>query len=210
MAKKLDTSHAIATAYRNFEFRSRLEAKWAVFFDLCGWKWSYEPIDCNGWIPDFALGHRPILVEIKPFFNSEEWNDQIAKMVASGHVGDVLMLGADPTWNACDYLDGQPPEIGWLLTTPAQCRVDGCSICPPWLIQSVYFGFMDGASQALGLCTNDDSWTNLIWKVDGRNARVSLPASQWESVLVHRWAEACNVSQWVPVNENRKRTANAS
>ncbi len=29
--------------YKNIEFRSTLEAKWARFFDLLGWSWKYEP-----------------------------------------------------------------------------------------------------------------------------------------------------------------------
>jgi hypothetical protein len=30
---------AIPTRYRNTNFRSRLEAKWAAFFDIVGWRW---------------------------------------------------------------------------------------------------------------------------------------------------------------------------
>ena len=33
---------AIETVYRGFQFRSRLEARWAVFFDALGIKWGYE------------------------------------------------------------------------------------------------------------------------------------------------------------------------
>ena len=46
---------AIKTKYKNIKFRSRLEARWAAFFDLLKWDWEYEPIDCSGWIPDFVL-----------------------------------------------------------------------------------------------------------------------------------------------------------
>jgi hypothetical protein len=44
---------AIPTRYGGVQFRSRLEARWAAFFDLAGWRWQYEPIDLAGWIPDF-------------------------------------------------------------------------------------------------------------------------------------------------------------
>ena len=61
---------AIPTEYGGCRFRSRLEARWAAFFDLCRWHWTYEPFDLDGWIPDFALHSvdRKIaaLVEIKP------------------------------------------------------------------------------------------------------------------------------------------------
>jgi hypothetical protein len=64
---------AIPTVYRGIQMRSRLEAKWACVFDQLKWRWEYEPIDLNGWIPDFVLSLRgikkPVLVEIKPVFN---------------------------------------------------------------------------------------------------------------------------------------------
>ena len=50
----------IQTEYKGYRFRSRLEARWAVFFDVCGAKWEYEPegfeLD-NGlyYLPDFLL-----------------------------------------------------------------------------------------------------------------------------------------------------------
>lgn len=51
---------AIETFYKGYRFRSRLEARWAVFFDACGVKWEYEPEgfdlgDGNYYLPDFLL-----------------------------------------------------------------------------------------------------------------------------------------------------------
>ena len=60
------------TTYAGVDFRSRLEARWAAFFDLMGWRWEYEPIDEAGWVPDFLLigrAYDPIPVEVKPI----EW-----------------------------------------------------------------------------------------------------------------------------------------
>ena len=31
---------AIPTEYKGYRFRSRLEARWAVFFDACGADWA--------------------------------------------------------------------------------------------------------------------------------------------------------------------------
>jgi hypothetical protein len=50
----------IETHYKGYRFRSRLEARWAVFFDACGVKWEYEPegyVLPNGqyYLPDFLL-----------------------------------------------------------------------------------------------------------------------------------------------------------
>ncbi len=51
---------AIQTEYKGYRFRSRLEARWAVFFDACGVDWEYEPegYDLGGglqYLPDFLL-----------------------------------------------------------------------------------------------------------------------------------------------------------
>jgi len=67
------------TAYNGYFFRSRLEARWAVFFDLAGIKYIYEPetyICENGeqYTPDFYLYEsycrckedKGVFLEIKP------------------------------------------------------------------------------------------------------------------------------------------------
>lgn len=65
---------AIETLYRGHIFRSRLEARWAVFFTGLGIEYEYEPegFDLDGvwYLPDFKLprfrdGH-DLWVEIKP------------------------------------------------------------------------------------------------------------------------------------------------
>lgn len=56
---------AIATTYRGTRFRSRLESRWAAFFDLLGFEWQYEPFDARGYIPDFLL-NGALLCEVKP------------------------------------------------------------------------------------------------------------------------------------------------
>lgn len=37
----------IQTAYKGYLFRSRTEARWAVFFDHLGWQWEYEQEGCD-------------------------------------------------------------------------------------------------------------------------------------------------------------------
>lgn len=50
---------AIETTYKGYRFRSRLEARWAVFFDALGYSWEYEPegfdIDGLWYLPDFRI-----------------------------------------------------------------------------------------------------------------------------------------------------------
>lgn len=50
---------AIQTQYKNYKFRSRLEARWAVWLDAMGVDWTYEPqgydLDGELYLPDFFL-----------------------------------------------------------------------------------------------------------------------------------------------------------
>lgn len=61
------------TEYNGITFRSRLEAKWAAFFDLIGWEYVYEPSEISGYNPDFLLKCKSeayntsiCVVEVKP------------------------------------------------------------------------------------------------------------------------------------------------
>jgi len=53
---------AIETSYKGYLFRSRLEARWAVFFDALGIVWEYEregfELDGLRYLPDFWLPGR--------------------------------------------------------------------------------------------------------------------------------------------------------
>ena len=72
------------TIYEGVNFRSRLEARWACFFDFMELEWHYEPFDLRGWVPDFLIRlpdckfrsncHFPdeLIVEIKPGSSREE------------------------------------------------------------------------------------------------------------------------------------------
>lgn len=64
-----DRISAIPTTYADVNFRSRLEARWAVLFDLLRWRWDYEPFDGPGIIPDFLVvagNARQFIIEVKP------------------------------------------------------------------------------------------------------------------------------------------------
>jgi hypothetical protein len=192
---------AIATTYRQYEFRSRLEAKWAAFFDLCHWPWSYEPVDLNGWIPDFAIGERPTLVEVKPFFRKEEFTDAKTKIFQSGHKSEVILLGNDPVWiaNAIESYSAAP-VFGWLLRHGGMH--DGHDV---WDTEDLHFGITEG-NRRPGLCTLDGAWQNQIWTppknaYSNKWSRVNLPFHDQEHELVERWATACNISKWVPCGQ---------
>ena len=60
----------IETEYKGYKFRSRLEARWAVFFDALRIRYEYETegFEWGDWkyLPDFYLPDEDIYVEVKP------------------------------------------------------------------------------------------------------------------------------------------------
>ena len=98
----------IPTTFAYSNFRSRLEARWAAFFDLIGWRWTYEPLDVSGYIPDFLIhGKRPFFVEVGPCVTE---TDYMAKSVkadrVAGELGrDVLIVGVSPIadWDSRNF-----------------------------------------------------------------------------------------------------------
>jgi len=102
----------IPTTYRGVNFRSRLESRWACFFDRIGIRWEYEPFDLNNWVPDFVLigTSAHVLVEIKPVSSLEDPIAIKAMKKIERAVGTQECL-------LCTYylpvIDGHPC-IGWL------------------------------------------------------------------------------------------------
>ncbi len=93
----------IETYYNGYRFRSRLEARWAVFFDAAGIKYQYEHEGFRlgnevCYLPDFYLPDHNLIVEIKP---TPEQDDGKAKLLADSYTSwdeyaGVLVCYGDP------------------------------------------------------------------------------------------------------------------
>lgn len=94
---------AIETRYKGYRFRSRLEARWAVFFDALGIEWKYEPegfelSDGTRYLPDFWLSYQSSVhvgsgywIEVKGAWPShEELKKARSLAVESGHICIIL------------------------------------------------------------------------------------------------------------------------
>lgn len=105
----------IETRYGGCLFRSRLEARWALFFDLVGIGWSYENdpvcIDGENYLPDFLLTIDGVQVvhEVKPLHERDRIKPPVvylAGKMAPEHdwragassLGSCA-LGERPRWN---------------------------------------------------------------------------------------------------------------
>lgn len=106
----------IETYYNGYRFRSRLEARWAVFFDVLGIKYSYEQEGYSmqygiRYLPDFKLFHvcrrdystafeykkSPVFVEVKgaPDSSSISLDDKI-KIEKFAEENDLIVFGNIP------------------------------------------------------------------------------------------------------------------
>jgi len=120
------TPFSTETLYSGTYFRSRLEARWAVFMDCAGIEWSYEPAWVNikfpggveiNWRPDFLLEDGR-WVEVKGSLD-ERAHERLLLIAES--VGDVVVLGRIPQdgWHwpvqlhRCD--DGELWAVPWRL-----------------------------------------------------------------------------------------------
>lgn len=98
----------IETFYNGYHFRSRLEARWAVFFDTLSIKYEYEregyDLGIAGWyLPDFWLPHYPnpdiddgktgIFAEIKPVKASEQEFRRALALAEQGGLNVFIMQG---------------------------------------------------------------------------------------------------------------------
>lgn len=143
----------IPTLYNGIQFRSKLEAQWAAFFDLVGWKYTYEPYEINGRLPDFIIycqspAHRmkQCIVEVKPkVFSTEKWFVETIKAYKD-YPANILFLNEDPFYDhqgycalGAGYYHGDPDYA--VDTYSMKCDDDFGSIYGMW--DALVFGKVD-------------------------------------------------------------------
>lgn len=98
--EKLGHLQPIETHHNGYVFRSRLEARWAVFWDALGVTYDYEPEgvlleDGTKYLPDFWLPDIKLWVEIKPVYPDQSERRK-AQGLAVGSGQNVLVLYGRP------------------------------------------------------------------------------------------------------------------
>lgn len=131
-------ARAIETRYRGYRMRSRLEARWATFYDALGLGWVYEPegyiLEDGAWyLPDFKIEGIG-WIEIKPEeFTRDEWmklgrlcdETGIPGFMFAGNIPSPddwgLEVGTMPGLNVMAlFPDGGDDECYWF------CVCEGC------------------------------------------------------------------------------------
>jgi len=99
----------IETVYNGYRFRSRLEARWAVFFDALGIEYVYEKegydLGAAGWyLPDFWLPQVNMWAEVKPLpLNHDEFAKCEALVSGTGYTC-ILLVGEEVMCRSVDYI----------------------------------------------------------------------------------------------------------
>jgi len=90
---------ALETPYNGYRFRSRLEARWAVFFDALALRYQYEPegyalTDGRHYLPDFWLEDLQVFFEVKPTAPDEDARAKCQGLARDTHKKVLLTMGA--------------------------------------------------------------------------------------------------------------------
>lgn len=80
------------TFYNGIWYRSRLEARWACFFEFLRFDYEYEPEPFNTWSPDFVIHDLNCYVEIKPFGC---WEDEMMNKILPYSESHRILLLSD-------------------------------------------------------------------------------------------------------------------
>ncbi len=120
------------TRYGGIVFRSRIEARWAVFFDFLGIEYEYEPFYAEvetgyvsvNYLPDFYLSKQDIFIEVKP---TKPFGIENIKAAAwCKDIGSIIVL-----FNLSPPTDKL--ENGWLFFYPNISKV-------PMIMKSYWWG----------------------------------------------------------------------
>lgn len=124
----------IQTCYKGYRFRSRLEARWAVFFDSLNIPWVYEPegLEIKGihYLPDFYLPDCNQFFEVKGVLKQAD-NNKVSALIDAGY---SITLGYDDgRFTACDLwgeYDAGKRVFGLCDgNTSLLCRCTDCGKC---------------------------------------------------------------------------------
>lgn len=123
---------ALETTYNGYRFRSRLEARWAVFFDTLGVEYYYEPegydLGSAGWyLPDFWLPKLGMFAEVKA--RALTWEEKAKAKALAWSASPVLRLEGPPAFRpywAYVRHENEEREATYALTAASEfCECSG-------------------------------------------------------------------------------------
>jgi len=153
---------AITTNYNGYRFRSRLEARWAVFFDSLGIDWLYEPEGfalANGeaYLPDFFL----------PTFSGGIWVE-------------VKFPGGDVSKAHQFAKEGK--GLMWICEGVPECRTYPVYSQDDWNTATGEWDGMTAGDNNLGVPNFDQARgeNRMFWSLGCENDDFTIPEEYWE------------------------------
>lgn len=163
---------AIETRYSGYLFRSRLEARWAVFFDALGLEWDYEDegyaiptaIGTIRYLADFWIDSSAQWAEVKGFLNLEGMRRLHAiasSLTVCGKGNDLVVFGRIPRPRSMLWPAQLHEHGGKLWAVAWEPHAAGCPLYRPrvavepteedalHLVEGYPFGRPDWAEDAL-------------------------------------------------------------
>jgi hypothetical protein len=150
----------IETHYKGYRFRSRLEARWAVFFDAMGLEWEYEKEgfdlgDGRYYLPDFWLPQVQMWAEVK----GEEFTEgqkSLCEALAMQSKNDVLLLAGMPDYKAYPLIfryDFAEEDEGYPAAQPAETD---CYLTTDYLDENRFYQSVGEDEAGQRACLEDD------------------------------------------------------
>lgn len=140
---------AIPTRYKGHVTRSRLEARWMVFWDHLGVEWQYEAegyqLGEAGWyLPDFWLPNQEWFVEVKGQRPTTDEAEKCGALAQASGKMVLLVVGLPNTQETVECYCHWTPD-NW--SNPHPVELAACRDCGRLAIRSSGFG-------GYGVCPN--------------------------------------------------------
>jgi hypothetical protein len=179
------TNYSIAnipTLYRGRMYRSRLEARWAAFFDRLGWKHEYEPFDLGRWSPDFAITDPfDALIEVKPLTEPDY---------------DLFERVASAPGKSARFVTRVAPVVGNRLAIFGWWTHSYCEAIIVWALDVERPRVIADIFSTTNPPTTWVTCTQGSGNFDGDDP--DPPIFSYADYTMGLWADACNAVQWEP------------
>lgn len=164
---------AIETEYNGYMFRSRLEARWAVFFDTLNIEYKYETegweMDGGRYLPDFWLPDLKQWAEIKAETPTDLEREKMgALVIGSGYEGMIICGDPWPTQHKVLRFMSLLPSAGIWPTHHIAEYVDLALDSGDWWV-----------AQVLMRCTEQ-----LYWEPEKTRLHEIMPPSQYPTLAL--------------------------
>jgi hypothetical protein len=167
---------AIQTPYKGYRFRSRTEARWAVFLDVQGIKYDYEhegyEFDGYRYLPDFWIASWNVFLEIKGRLPADEEMPRYVAFAQQAQKSLLILYGSPSevdhriAWCSVDRLEALDLQFAW-------CKAEQC--------EQMFIANKTWGGQAIEPLTEHDCWKYALeyneWPVVDSCAREAFKAA---------------------------------